>query len=241
MKKDLRGIRFDDAGAFPHRLKGAQLIVDQHHGDQHGVLAQGGAQILRRDPALPVWLETGHRPPLALQGLDGLQHSGVLDGGGDDMPAPPPPVLHRGLDGPVVPLGAAGGEKDLLRRAAQGLGHNGPAVLQPPGGLLAEGVAGGRVAECRGHLFQSGLRGLRTDGRGSGMVQIDEHRTLFPPCWIAKIRSRRMNLLYRPPSGKSRKAHFMDLLWRTGKWLADRNCEKMCCFVDCDRKREGKT
>ena len=240
VEEDLRRICLDDAGAFRHRLKGAQLVVDQHHGDQHRVLPQGGAQVLRRDPALPVGLETGHRPALALQGLDGLQHSGVLNGSGNDMTAPPPPMLHRGLDGPVVPLGAAGGEKDLLRRAAQGLSHNGPAFLQPLSGLLAEGVACGRIAECGGHLLQSGLRGLRADGSGSGVVQIDEHRTLIPPCWIAKNHMTQNENIVSPAVRKVKEGAFCRFLKRKEKWLADENRGRRGAFVYCDREKNGE-
>ena len=180
VEEDIGRVVPDQPGALGHGLEAAQLIVHQHHGHQYRVLPQGGAQVLRMDMAPPVGLEAGHRPALGLQGLEGFQHGGVLDGGGDDMPAPVAAICVGGLNGPVVPLGAAGGEKNLLRPAAQGPGHPGPVVPEPLGGLLPEGAAGGGVAETGGHLLQSGLGGLRPDPGGGGVVQISEHSGALP-------------------------------------------------------------
>ena len=157
--------------AVGHRQDGTHLVVDQHHGHQGGVGAEGGTKIVHRDAARPIRLEIGHLITLFFQIAAGLQHGGVLDGGGDDMLAPAARQFHALTNGPVVPLGAARGKKHLGRRAAQGLGHRLPVGLHPRGGLLAVGIAGGGIAEGRQRLGDGGHH-FRADRRGGGVIKI---------------------------------------------------------------------
>ena len=158
-----------------HRQEGAQLVVHQHHGHQHRVRPQGGGQIVHGDIALPVRGEISDLIPPALQLAAGLQHGGVLIGGGDDVLALPAVKVGCAEDGPVVPLGAAGGENKLLRGAAQGGGHIGPPLLHLSGGLAADLILGGGVAPALLHGRGGGLYRLRPDGSGGGVIQIVEH------------------------------------------------------------------
>ena len=169
----------DGPGRLGHGEQGPQLVVHQHHGNQNGVRAQGLRQLAGGDGALAVGLEIGHLVPLALQGPAGLQHGGVLDGSGDDVPALPPAQPGRPPDGPVVALRAAGGEKELLRAAAQGPGHIGPPLLQPLGRLDARGIAGGGVAPQGGHGLHSRLDRLGPHWRGGRVIQIMCHGVSF--------------------------------------------------------------
>ena len=166
-----------------HRQDGAQLVVHQHHGHQHRVRPQGGGQVLGVDVALAVGAQPGHLIALIGQGADRLQHGGVLDGGGDDVAALPPAVLHGGPNGPVVPLGAAGGENELLRQAAHRLRHRGPVGLKPLRRRRAVGVPGGRVPEVLRHGGQSGLGRLGAHPGGGRVVQID-HVSRAPYLWL---------------------------------------------------------
>ena len=126
-----QGLRLcvDQLGRLGHRQDGPQLVVHQHHGYQRRIRPQGALQIIQGDVPAPVRLEIGDLIPLPLQGLAGLQYGGVLIGGGDDVLSGVPAQLHRPLDGPVVPLAAAGGEEELLRPAAHGGGKLGPVRL----------------------------------------------------------------------------------------------------------------
>ena len=160
----------DGLGGLRHGEKGAQLVVHQHHGHQHRVGPQGGPEGVGGHVAAPIRLEVGHLIPLGGQDLHRLQHGGVLDGGGDDVPSLPPSILCGGPDGPVVPLGAAGGEDQLLRRAAQAAGHGGAVLLQRGGGGLPQGIPGGGVAVPLSHGLQGGPGGLRTHPGGGGII-----------------------------------------------------------------------
>ena len=165
-----------------HREHGTNLVVHQHHGHQGGVRAQGGGQVLGVDAALPIRLEIGHLVTLTLQVPAGLQHGGVLNGGGDDVLALPAVQLHTPADGPVVALGAAGGKIHLLGGTAQSTGHRLPVGLHPLGGLSAQRIAGGGVAKVLQGLHH-GLHGLGGDGGGGGIIEVsDGHR--YRPSYI---------------------------------------------------------
>ena len=162
----------DQLGGLGHRQHRAQLVVHQYHGHQHRVRPQSGLQLLQGDIPLPVGAEVGHLIPLPLQLPAGLQHRGVLNGGGDDVAPTALSQLHRPPDGPVVPLGAAGGEEHLLRPAAQAGGH-----ISAPAGhtvcrLTAQGIAGGGVAPPLCHGLHRRLDRLRADRGGGRIVKI---------------------------------------------------------------------
>ena len=76
-------------------------------------------------------------------------------------------------------LRAAGGEKELLRAAAQGPGHIGPPLLQPLGRLDARGIAGGGIAPQGGHGLHSRLDRLGPHRRGGRVIQIMCHGVSF--------------------------------------------------------------
>ena len=91
-----------------------------------------------------------------------------------------PPQVGRQGDGPVVPLGAAGGEDDLPSLAAQGLGHRLPMGGQRLGCLGPQGVQGGRVAIVLRHGTEGRLGGFRQHPGGGGVVKIDRFHSLVP-------------------------------------------------------------
>ena len=177
----------DGPGRLRHRQDGAQLVVHQHHGHQHRVRAKGLLQIGGGDVPLAVRPEVGHLIALALQRLAGLQHRGVLDGGGDDVLPLPLSQLRGGLNGPVVALGAAGGEHHLLRGAAQSPGHVGTPLLHPCGRLAAQGVAGGGVAPALAHGLHRRLDGLRPHRGGGRVVQIMHHGSRLRCLSISRV------------------------------------------------------
>ena len=170
MEEGLGVLRRKASGNVSDGVEVPQLVVHQHHGHQHRIGPQGGPEGVGGHVAAPIRLEVGHLIPLGGQDLHRLQHGGVLDGGGDDVPSLPPSILCGGPDGPVVPLGAAGGEDQLLRRAAQAAGHGGAVLLQRGGGGLPQGIPGGGVAVPLSHGLQGGPGGLRTHPGGGGII-----------------------------------------------------------------------
>ena len=169
------------AGHLLHREDAAGFVVHQHHAHQHRVLPQGLGYLLRRHMAGFVRGQVRHLVPLLLQQLTRLQHGAVLHGGGDDVPPGVAALPHGGGDGPVVGLGAAGGEVQVLRPAPQGPGDNGPALLHQSLGLPAQGILGGGVAELlRQHLIH-GVRHGPGHRRGGCVIQINHMRFLTNP------------------------------------------------------------
>ena len=168
-------------GRFLHRKHAARLVVYQHHAYQHRVLPQGVRHLLHGDLARFVRGQVCHLIPLLLEPSARLQHGAVLHGGGDDVPPCVAALPHGGGDGPVVGLGAAGGEMQVLRPASQGPGHRGPASLHQLLCLPAQGILGRGVAELiRQHLIH-GVRHRPGHRRGARMIQINHTRFLTNP------------------------------------------------------------
>ena len=88
------------------------------------------------------------------------------------MPAPALHGLRAAENGPVVALGAAGGEHQLSRRAAQGVGNLLAAAVQKLLGLPAQRIGGAGIAEALRHGGKRRLRRLRADPGGGGVIKI---------------------------------------------------------------------
>ena len=154
-------------------VESSQLVVHQHHADQGRVLPDSGEDPLRRDVPLAVGLHIRHLTALLGEPLAGLQNSAVLHRRRDNVPARPAILPEGGLDGPVVPLGAAGGEAQGFRRAVQGVRHSLPPGGNPLRHLPAYGVLGAGVAKpLRQHLIH-GVGHLPGHRGGGGVVQVN--------------------------------------------------------------------
>ena len=184
---------------------GSQLVVHQHDGDGGGVGPDGLQNLLRGDPAVLVRGEIRHLAPLPLQPFAALQHGAVLHRRGDDVVSNVPVLPHGGPEGPVVPLGAAGGEKQAVRRAVQKSGHGLPPALRPLFHLASKGVLGAGVSVLLRQDLIHGVRHGPGDGGGGGVVQID-HVAKTP---FGDLLKRRDSSIISAPShykGKSHKA-----------------------------------
>ena len=84
-----------------------------------GVGSDGLPHFVRVDEAAAVDGHAGDLVAALLEVLAGLEHGVVLDGGGDEVPALLALRIGRTEDGPVVRLGPAAGEVDLLGLGAQ--------------------------------------------------------------------------------------------------------------------------
>ena len=188
LEKALHGVGMEQRkGAFPAGRadhfgdghNGAGFIVDHHDGDEDRVRPQRLRKPFGGDEACFVGLEIGHLEAARLEPLHRMEDGVVLDGGRDDVPSALAETLSRAGNGPVVGLGAAGGEKDALRLRAQCLRDLRAGGLQALFGVDPERVDGRGIApgagQQLGHGIDADLRWLR---RG-GIVQIDHGWAFF--------------------------------------------------------------
>ena len=157
----------------------AQLVVDHHHADQGCVGPHGLQHLLCRDIAFAVGSDAGYLIALLLHPLAALQHGAVLHSGGDDVAAQMAVLPAGCLDGPVVALRAAGGEKQLLRLTAQGVRHGFPPALHLLFHVQAQLVLRAGIAELIRQNFIHGVRYLPGDGGGGSVVQINHRDNSF--------------------------------------------------------------
>ena len=164
------GIGAELVGELCHLGNGhhrANLVVDHHHGDQNGILAQRRLEFLGGDLPQGIGLQVGHFIPLGFQLLHTVQNGMMLHGGGDDVLAP----LAHALDGthhrPVVCLGAAGGEEHPVGLCAHGGGNLVPCAAKHPGGFNAEIIQSAGIAPMLRQCPHHGIHRLRA-GLGGG-------------------------------------------------------------------------
>ena len=160
-----RGVGFAQLTAdLPHRQDAADLVVDRHHRDQHRPAVHRVQHLLGGDFALVVRFQADNLPSLALEKGDGVEHRIVLDGSGDNPPARALLRPRRAQNGEVVRLGAAGGEVDFPRLAAQRLRYLRACLLQTLLGGKTLAVQRGGVAVDQPGRF--------LPGPGSGAVVV---------------------------------------------------------------------
>ena len=137
--------------------------------------------MLRRDVSVSIRDEAGHLIALLFHPFAAFQHGAVLHRCGDNVASHMAVLPAGGLDGPVVALGAAGGEIEPLRFAAQGSGHGPAPVLYPLFHIQPHLILGTGIAELlRQHLIH-GVRNFPWYRGGGGVVQIDHIEYSF--CW----------------------------------------------------------
>ena len=177
------GVHGDPVGAcqldhLGDRLERPHLVVRPHHrheGDRLRVAVDGLLECLDVEPALGVDRQQLDRRSVAFgQPVQGVEHRVVLHGGGEDAGAAgvvAPPRPEQALGREVVGLGAAGGEHDLARPAAQRTRDPLAGLLHDAPGVAPRGVQRGGVADPQQLLAhrRDGLREHR--GRG-GMVEV---------------------------------------------------------------------
>ena len=156
-----------------NRLDGADLVVGEHDGGQDGVRADGRLEVLNAHESVLVHGKIGHLEALALQRLAGVKHRVVLDGARDDVAPLGGVGPGEALEGPVVRFGAAAREEDFARRRADEAGQALAGGSHGVGGLLAQGVNGGRIAEMLGEVGGHGLHHFGANGRRGRMVKVD--------------------------------------------------------------------
>jgi len=135
----------------------------------------------------------------------GLVHDRrMFDLGGDHMP------LARGLegrpDGHVVAFGAATGENDFLRRAAEQRGDFLARLFDMPFDELAETVSAGRIAVVFGQEWHHDFKDFRRDARSGVVIKVNDFGVgIFFGTWcVHKAGGQEQPRLPDPPRHASR-------------------------------------
>ena len=123
-------------------LHGADLLVGGSDGDQHGVGPERTAQLVRVHSPLPVHRQERHGDTGLLEIATGIEDGHVLDGRGDDVPAPVARPDGDAPDREVVGLRGARGEDDAARRSADEPSDLGAGGLEGFAGLGPQGMSG---------------------------------------------------------------------------------------------------
>ena len=100
---------------FDDRQQGADLVVDQHHAGQNGIVPQRGGKILGGHMAACIRLKVRDRKSFVLQAFECIAGRRMLNGRRNDMLAQMAVFKGRAKDGGIDRLGAARSEGDLIR------------------------------------------------------------------------------------------------------------------------------
>jgi len=96
-----------------HICDHADLVVDLHEADEHGVRAQRAGQHLRRNAPGAIRRQIRHRVAFLFQVPAGIEHRAMLDAGGDDVTAAAGIAAGNAQDCKVIGLRAARGKDDF--------------------------------------------------------------------------------------------------------------------------------
>src|SRR3984893_3385960 len=171
-----------DAANLLERLYSAKLIIGVHHGNKCGLLANGPAQLVRRDKTLAVNRQVGDIYTALLQSLAGIEHSFMLDRASDDVlgsssAVPIPERSQQWLcyakNTVVVRFRAATGENDFLRPRADQRCYLLARRFNPGASSLSEGMNRSSVAKFPRKKREHRVEHVRLDSRSGMMIQID--------------------------------------------------------------------
>ena len=163
-----------DPGDFRDGLDGPDFVVAVHDGDQDGLGGDGPGHLVRVHPAVVIHgngtdLEVHHPQP-----ADGAQDGVVFDIGGNDVIALFLVGPDHTLDGLIDGLRAPRSKDDFLGiGAVEQAGHLAPSLFQRLGGLVAQLVLTGGVAQVLANRLDHGLLYFREEGVGRQIVQVN--------------------------------------------------------------------
>ena len=173
MEKD-PGLRGNAADLFD-RLDDARLVVGQHHADQPRLRANGAENLHGVDQAVGARIDLGRGNAVVGQPVGCGKHRRMLDRSGNQVVA----GVQQAKKGSIVAFGAARGEDDLSRVAAEKLGQGLAGLVHGSAGALALLVDRGGVAVVLHPVRAHGLHHLRQQGCGGIGVHIDSAHGRF--------------------------------------------------------------
>ncbi len=155
-----------DLGDGGQRLDGADLVVDGHDRHQRDPRVQRAGKLIEVDDAARVDGEHA-----ALQVLDRVQHSVVLDRRASDDPSL---CCVHSEDRRVVRFGAVAHEDDLARVDTETAGDDLASLVERLTGGAGSAMSARGVAVSLGEERQHRLDGLGPHGRARRMVEVGE-------------------------------------------------------------------
>lgn len=173
VEQDLRGRLFKRASKAGDVVHRPGLIVHEHEGDKHRVGPERVQHRLHRHRAARIRRKARDLVAPALQLVERFAHGVVFGHGADDVSAPGGGGPGAGEQGPVVRLGAAGGEGELLRLAAEAEGELPACGVEQLFRFAPARVRGAGVAVLLRHHPVCHVCGLGTDPGSGRVVQID--------------------------------------------------------------------
>ena len=156
-------------------LNRADLVVGIHHGDEHSVLGEGPAHVIRIHQALTVNRQIGH--PVAErvgQLVAGVPDRVVLDRRGDDLSPWPTAGQGGAAERKVVALCATPGKDDLGWPGTEDLGHGSACRVEGLPSSAAVPVDTRWISPSVGKVRKHRLHNPRVDGSGRSVIQIDK-------------------------------------------------------------------
>jgi len=160
---------FGDPADLGDRLDRPDFVVRMHDRHQQRVCTNGGANIVRVDPSLPVDRDSRNLKTLRFEIPRGSEHRRMLDLGGDDMASV---GSGRACDAPkreIIGFRTAAEEDDFRKLGSHESTDLGAGIVQSRLGPLSEVVDRGCVAVVLGEERLHGLDDFRP-GTGRGIV-----------------------------------------------------------------------
>ena len=173
------GQHFSNLG---HRHDGAHLIVGVHNTYQQGIRAQRLGHLPHRYPALPIRRQISHGKALLLQAAAAIQHRGVLNGRGNNVP--PLKALGHPHNRQIIRLGPPTGKIYLLGTGIHQRTHLFPRLVHRRIGVTPKAVDTAGVAPIIPHTGRHRRPHLGIRPGGCAVVQVNPHDA--PPCFIAQ-------------------------------------------------------
>ncbi len=169
-----------NAADFRDGLQGTDFIVGAHNGNQGCLRPKGSCHGSRIHKALFIHRKVSDFHALCGQGLAGMEHRMMLNGGDDDM------IFLRlfcrgtlsgrrqaAAQGHIVRFRTAAGEADLLGAGMQHRGDAAAAILNGHPGPLSPAIHRGGVAEFFAEIGQHGLQHRRCQRCRGRMIHVD--------------------------------------------------------------------
>src|SRR5579862_4893191 len=164
-----------DLANFLHWLQHPCFVVGDHDRNQFCVRSQRTAHIIRINQPKPVHGHIRHLAPSLLEMLARVQYGVMLDGRSDDVIA----GLHQSRDRQIVGFGAAAGEDDFRRAAAEQRSNRLPRLLDGRSSFLPVAMNRRRIAEALAKIRAHGSEHFRQNRGGSVIVEVNpRHRDL---------------------------------------------------------------
>ncbi len=171
-----RATRMRERRELRDRLHGADFVVRVHHRDDGRAVGQRRRQRIGADNPGRVDRKQGSRPASPGEGLEGIEHRLVLDGGGDEVLAARwLQCLGHPPQGEVIRFRPAAREDNLRRIAANQGCHCGPGFVQPRFCHLPEMMDAGGISEVLPQGCAHDFGNRRVDRGRRVMVKVKPH------------------------------------------------------------------